>query len=61
MEGAGLRFMMMAFAAWWSDQQQAALAYLNEENRILACVTIRPMPSRIRPLTESSRSPAQRI
>jgi len=28
MDGAGLRFMLMAFAGWWSGQQQAALAYL---------------------------------
>ena len=35
MEGAGLRFMLMAFAGWWRDQQQAAVAYLIEENRIL--------------------------
>jgi hypothetical protein len=35
MEGAGLRFMLMAFAGWWSDQQQEAVAYLIEENRIL--------------------------
>jgi len=26
MEGAGLRFILMAFAGWWSDQQQAAIA-----------------------------------
>jgi len=35
MEGAALRFMLMAFAGWWSDQRQAAVAYLVEENRIL--------------------------
>src|SRR5712691_10474010 len=35
MEGAALRFMLMAFAGWWSDQRQAAVAYLIEENRIL--------------------------
>jgi hypothetical protein len=35
MEGAGLRFMLMAFAGWWRDQQQEAVAYLIEENRIL--------------------------
>jgi putative transposase len=35
MEGAWLRFMPMAFAGWWRDQQQAAVAYLIEENRIL--------------------------
>ena len=35
MEGAWLRFMLMAFAGWWRDQQQAAVAYLIEENRIL--------------------------
>src|SRR5438128_7740958 len=27
--------MVMAFAGWWSDQRQAAVAYLIEENRIL--------------------------
>src|SRR5947209_15190304 len=35
MESAALRFMLMAFAGWWSDQRQAAVAYLVEENRIL--------------------------
>jgi hypothetical protein len=35
MEGAALRFMLMAVAGWWSDQRQAAVAYLIEENRIL--------------------------
>src|SRR3989442_4490429 len=35
MEGAGLRFMLMALAGWWRDQQQEAVAYLIEENRIL--------------------------
>src|SRR5712692_71723 len=35
MEGAALRFMLMAFAGWWSDQRQEAVAYLIEENRIL--------------------------
>src|SRR5713226_9568827 len=35
MEGAGLRFILMAFAGWWRDQQQEAVAYLIEENRIL--------------------------
>src|SRR5438128_1233571 len=35
MEGAALRFMLMAFAGWWSDQRQAAVAYLIEENRVL--------------------------
>jgi hypothetical protein len=27
--------MLMAFAGWWRDQQQEAVAYLVEENRIL--------------------------
>ena len=35
MEGAALRFMLMALAGWWSDQRQEAVAYLIEENRIL--------------------------
>jgi hypothetical protein len=35
MEGAGLRFMVMAFAGWWTGQQQETVAYLIEENRIL--------------------------
>ena len=35
MEGAALRFMLMAFAGWWNDRRQAAVAYLIEENRIL--------------------------
>src|SRR5713101_3567029 len=35
MEGAGLRFMLMAVAGWWRGQQQEAMAYLIEENRIL--------------------------
>ena len=35
MEGAGLRFILMAFAGWWRDQQQEAVAYLIKENRIL--------------------------
>src|SRR2546427_4170018 len=35
MEGAALRFMLMALAGWWSDQRQAAVAYLIEENRVL--------------------------
>src|SRR6266851_9181896 len=35
MEGAGLRFMLMAFAGCWTGQQQEAMAYLIEENRIL--------------------------
>src|SRR5438477_5716968 len=35
MESAALRFMLMAFAGWWSDQRQAAVAYLIAENRIL--------------------------
>jgi hypothetical protein len=35
MEGAGLRFMLMAFAGWWRAQQQEAVTYLIEENRIL--------------------------
>jgi putative transposase len=35
MDGAALRFMLMAFAGWWSDQRQGAVAYLIEENRIL--------------------------
>ena len=26
MEGAGLRFILMAFAGWWSDQLQEAIA-----------------------------------
>jgi putative transposase len=34
-EGAALRFLVMACAGWWSDQRQAAVAYLVEENRIL--------------------------
>ena len=34
-EGAALRFILMALAGWWSDQRQAAVAYLVEENRIL--------------------------
>ena len=35
MEGAALRFMLMAFAGWWNDQRQETVAYLIEENRIL--------------------------
>ena len=35
MESAALRFMLMAVAGWWSDQRQAAVVYLIEENRIL--------------------------
>jgi hypothetical protein len=35
MESALLRLMLMAFAGWWTDQRQAAVAYLLEENRIL--------------------------
>ncbi len=35
MEGAGLRFMLRAFAGWWKGQQQEAVEYLIEENRIL--------------------------
>src|SRR5450759_2580007 len=35
MKGAALRFMLMAFAGWWRDQQQEAVAYLIKENRIL--------------------------
>jgi putative transposase len=35
MEGAGLRFMLMAVAGWWRGRQQEAVAYLIEENRIL--------------------------
>ena len=35
MDGAALRFVLMAVAGWWSDQRQAAMAYLIEENRIL--------------------------
>ena len=31
MEGAGLRFMLMAFAAWLRGQQQDAVAYLIED------------------------------
>jgi putative transposase len=27
--------MLMAFAGWWRDQRQEAVAYLIEENRIL--------------------------
>jgi putative transposase len=35
MEGAGLQFMLMALAGWWSSQEQEAVAYLIEENQIL--------------------------
>src|SRR6266581_4264579 len=35
MESVALRFMLVAFAGWWSDQRQAAVAYLIAENRIL--------------------------
>ena len=35
MDDAAIRFMLMAFAGWWSDQRQMAVAYLIEENRIL--------------------------
>jgi hypothetical protein len=35
MEGAALRFILMAGAGWWGDQRQAAVAYLIDENRIL--------------------------
>jgi putative transposase len=32
---AALRLMLMAVTGWWSDQRQAAVAYLIQENRIL--------------------------
>jgi transposase InsO family protein len=32
---AAVRLFVMAVAGWWSDQQQEAVAYLVEENRIL--------------------------
>lgn len=35
MDGAALRFMLMAFAGWWRDPRQGAVASLIEENRIL--------------------------
>jgi hypothetical protein len=35
MEGAALRFMLMASAGWWNNQRQETVAYLIEENRIL--------------------------
>jgi hypothetical protein len=34
-DAAALRLLLMAFAGWWSDQRQEAVAYLIEENRIL--------------------------
>jgi putative transposase len=34
-DGAALRLLLLAFAGWWSDQRQEAVAYLIEENRIL--------------------------
>jgi len=35
MEGAAVRFMLMAIMGWWSDQRHEAVAHLIEENRIL--------------------------
>jgi hypothetical protein len=32
---AALRLMLMVLAGWWSNQRQAAVAYLIEENPIL--------------------------
>jgi hypothetical protein len=32
---AAVRVFVMAVVGWWSDQQQEAVAYLVEENRIL--------------------------
>jgi hypothetical protein len=32
---AAVRLFVMVVAGWWSDQQQEAVAYLVEENRIL--------------------------
>ena len=32
---SALRLILTALAGWWSDQRQAAVAYLIEENRIL--------------------------
>jgi hypothetical protein len=34
-DAAALRLFVMAVAGWWAEQQQASVAYLVQENRIL--------------------------